>query len=170
MLQTDPRLKKVDQKVGTAVYDGGCYFMVLLKPVEILSKKELTPEQVIEIYRIAIKTKSKLPPWKGISTLMGENCLIRDPDAITEVAARMLEHNQALRQVGIQHVDGSGQEEGWWGGSPREWQFTSLAGFTKNGRHFRLGDSAGVKIFDPDPRAIILKEQSRVLYRIRVLE
>jgi len=149
--QTDSRLNK-------SINREGCFFRSLIAIPEIHLKKTLNAAEILHIYEMAISMGSDF---------MLEDCTCKRHaagGALAVIGFRMLGHHEFdCRQVGS--ISADTQKISWWG--PRKYNYTILLGRTaNNNRHYRLGDSSGTLIFDPNPKAKIKREILELLYLV----
>ena len=150
-------MKRQTQYKNETIARYGCYFCCMLRIAELMTKKELTEDEVIALAEKARQTKS----WDGENPVMGENCYLYDPATVTNIALEHLGARRKLEQVAIMRDN----EVHRWGEfaftKGTEWDFTVFDWATKNGSHFTLMD------YDPDPKCERGLGRKLVFYKIR---
>jgi len=155
ILQTDKRLL-------TPIQAGGCHFRSLQGIAEMKAGGWLTTEQINKAYYDLVAAGA-----------MDHECVVKDPDAIANLAFLDLSRPELrARQVGQVWGRVALWAEEFW---------TILRGFTEKGflegkdpekgegLHFRLGDRNAALIFDPFPGTPIHAELSAIIYRVRTV-
>ena len=151
VLQTDPRL-------NVMINSYGCFYRSVLGIAETHLQTGLNAGEIESIYQMAVEM--------GADFMLPDCTLKRYAagGALAVVGFRYMRHHEFdCRQVGSISADSF--KVSWWG--PRKYNYTVLLGRTVNGnRHYRLGDSSGTLIFDPNPRATIHHEVLELLYLV----
>ena len=151
-------IRQTDPSLNQPINREGCFFRSLLAIPEIHLKKTLNAAEILHIYEMAVA--------------MGADFMLADctckryaaGGALAVIGFRMLGHHEFdCRQVGS--ISADTQRISWWG--PHKYNYTILLGRTaNNNRHYRLGDSSGTLIFDPNPKAVIRNEILELLYLV----
>jgi len=150
ILQTDRRFNHSIQRYG-------CFFRSLLAIAETHLKKALSAKDILHIYEMAVA--------------MGPDFMLADctckrlgaGGGLVIMGLRLLgSHDFDCRQVGS--IDAQTEEISWWG--TKCYNYTILLGRTANDKHYRLGDSSGTLLFDPNPKAKIRREIQELLYLV----
>ena len=151
IFQTDPRL-------NTMTNHFGCFFRSVTAIPEVHLQKALNAPELESIYKMAVEMGPDF---------MTEDCILKRyaaGGALAVIGFRFLGHHEFdCRQAGS--ISADTQKISWWG--PHKYNYTILLGRTaNNNRHYRLGDSSGTLIFDPNPKAIIRNEILELLYLV----
>lgn len=142
--------KQEDLAFPKEIQKYGCYFFCLLRMAEIESGKELTREQIIEIYHDG--RKQEFNDWQGVKrTWIEDKCSIANPDAICLRALMLLGSKKKIRQVGSLT---NGRPTFWPWANRSPWndpEYVALKFQTRGeiGHHYALADAMQEVIFDP---------------------
>ena len=150
-------VRQTDFRLPPMVNHYGCYFRSLQGIAEFEVDRRLRAQEIARQYKVG-----------RAQGYMTEDCVMKRGGAgggTTNEAFRALgEAHKRCYQVGS--IDATTGRVSWWG--PKEHTYTILLGRTKRGnRHYRLGDSLGNLIFDPDITAEIGSEICQLLYLVR---
>ena len=151
-------IKQIDSRLNQPINREGCFFRSLLAIPEIHLQKTLNAAEILHIYDMAVAMGADF---------MLEDCTCKRyaaGGALAVIGFRFLGHHEYdCRQVGS--ISADTQRISWWG--PHKYNYTILLGRTaNNNRHYRLGDSSGTLIFDPNPKAVIRNEILELLYLV----
>ena len=151
-------IKQIDSRLNQPINREGCFFRSLLAIPEIHLQKTLNAAEILHIYDMAVAMGADF---------MLEDCTCKRHaagGALAVIGFRLLGHHEFdCRQVGS--ISADTQKISWWG--PHKYNYTILLGrINAKVRHYRLGDSSGTLIFDPNPHAKIAWEVLELLYLV----
>jgi len=128
----------------------GCYLFCLLRMCEIVSKRDLTVAQAIDIYTYA-KLTMFLGEDKIRRPILGAKCSVQSPDKLCTYALTLLGSANSISQVGMLS---NGKELFWgWANKPPynkpEFYALEYQTYGEIGHHYVLANRAKETIYDP---------------------
>jgi hypothetical protein len=158
----DELIYQNDPKLPRSVRLWGCRFRCLSAMAEFFTQKNLSHEQITQIYDLARQHPS--------GKVMDDNCLCKvDEHHICKLSFLALKDNTRIaRQVGVMN----GNVPTGWDGKEIAFDYQIFEYHTKVGKHFVLANKANQVIFDPwsinydQPLDIIGGIQKQLLYKV----
>jgi hypothetical protein len=135
----------------------GCYFLSLLRIVEIESGKDIPIGDVVIFFEL-MKQAGFIRRSEGA---IEDDCYLARPDLVLENAFRRFNGGKTAHQFGAAY--GAERCEFW--GTVRVWQCSD--GITvRGGQHYRLLDALGQVVYDSWPGTVVTGERKRVFYMV----